>query len=40
MANELGLTHDGVKYHITKLKSDGVIMSIGGRSTGEWKIIS
>ena len=38
MATELGLTPDGVKYHITKLKSDGVIMHIGGRNTGEWKI--
>ena len=39
MASELGLTFDGVKYHIRKLKSDGVIEHIGDKNGGEWRII-
>ena len=39
MAAELGLTRDGVRYHIKKMESEGVIEHIGGSYGGEWKII-
>jgi fido (protein-threonine AMPylation protein)/DNA-binding CsgD family transcriptional regulator len=39
MANSLGLTIDGIKYHINKLKSDDIIKRVGARKLGEWKIV-
>ena len=38
MADLLGLTIDGVKYHIKKLKSDGVLERIGSDYGGYWRI--
>jgi ATP-dependent DNA helicase RecG len=34
-----GITEDGVKYHITKLKDQGLIKRIGPDKGGHWKII-
>lgn len=39
MAEELGLTADGIKYHINKLKSEGIIRRTGARKLGRWEII-
>jgi uncharacterized protein len=34
-----GITKDGVKYHLNKLKEDGVVVRVGGSRGGYWKII-
>lgn len=39
MATELGVTSDGIKYHIKKLTSLGKIERIGGTHGGSWRII-
>lgn len=38
LAEELGLTIDGVDYNIRKLKKQGRIVRIGGDKGGHWKI--
>ena len=38
MADLLGLTIDGVKYHIKKLKSEGILERIGSDYGGYWNI--
>ena len=38
MAKELGITSDGVKYHIKKLRDAGIIEHIDGDKGGYWKI--
>lgn len=39
LAEELGITIDGVDYNIRKLKKQGRIVRIGGDKGGHWKII-
>ena len=39
LAGELGLTDDGVRYHLKKLKAAGKVERIGGRKEGYWQII-
>ena len=39
MAKKLEITRDGVRYHLNKLKIDGVIEHIGTSKTGYWVII-
>ena len=38
LAEELGLTVDGVDYNIRKLKKQGRIVRIGGDQGGHWEI--
>ena len=38
IAEELGLTIDGVGYNIRKLKKDGQIIRIGGDKGGHWEV--
>lgn len=38
LAEELGLTVDGVDYNIRKLKKQGRIVRIGGDKGGHWEI--
>ena len=38
IAEELGLTIDGVDYNIRKLKKDGQIIRIGGDKGGHWEV--
>uniref|UniRef100_UPI004029A57A ATP-binding protein n=1 Tax=Candidatus Cryptobacteroides bacterium TaxID=3085639 RepID=UPI004029A57A len=38
LAEELGLTIDGVDYNIRKLKKQGRIVGIGGDKGGHWEI--
>lgn len=38
LAEELGLTVDGVDYNIRKLKKQGQIVRIGGDKGGHWEI--
>ena len=35
----LGLTEDGVNYHLRKLQKDGLLKRTGGRKSGHWEII-
>ena len=39
IAEELGLTIDGVDYNIRKLKKNGLIVRIGGDKGGHWEIV-
>jgi len=39
LAKLLGITPDGVKYHIKNLRDKGVIKRIGGRKGGHWEIV-
>ena len=39
LADELGITIDGVDYNIRKLKERGRIVRIGGDKGGHWKVI-
>jgi len=38
LAEQLGITPDGVKYHLNNLKKEGIIKRIGGRRGGYWEI--
>jgi ATP-dependent DNA helicase RecG len=39
LAARLGLTEDGVYYHISKLKSIGLLTRIGGKKVGRWEVL-
>jgi ATP-dependent DNA helicase RecG len=39
LANAVGLTRDGIKYHINKLKRDGAIRRVGPARGGHWEIL-
>ncbi|MDO9537974.1 MAG: winged helix-turn-helix transcriptional regulator [Thermoplasmata archaeon] len=38
LADSLGMTRDGVQYHLEKLKKDGIIKRVGGRRGGHWEV--
>ncbi|MBQ6623799.1 MAG: winged helix-turn-helix transcriptional regulator [Mogibacterium sp.] len=38
LSQRIGITPDGIKYHISKLKEAGIIERIGGDKGGYWKI--
>ncbi len=39
MALQLGLTEDGVRYHLKKLQKEGRLKRAGGRKTGHWDVL-
>ena len=39
IAEIIGMTPDGVKYHLSKLKSEGIIKHTGPTKAGKWKIL-
>lgn len=39
MAEILGLSVDGIRYHTDKLKNRGVIKRVGGKKTGRWEVL-
>ena len=39
-AERIGVTSDGVKYHLRKLKADGVIRRVGSDRAGRWLVVS
>jgi len=39
LARLLGITPDGVKYHLDNMKKKGLIRRVGGRKEGHWEII-
>ena len=38
IAEKMGLTRDGIKYHINKLKKDNRIKHVGSTKAGYWVI--
>ncbi len=38
LATVLGMTGDGVKYHLNQLKSNGVILHVGPTKGGHWVV--
>jgi ATP-dependent DNA helicase RecG len=39
LAEKTGLTLDGVKYHIDKLREQGVIRHVGATKKGYWEVM-
>ena len=39
LAERLGITPDGVKYHLDKLRTDGVIRHVGATKAGRWEVL-
>ena len=39
LAERVGLTPDGVKYHLAKLKAAGVIRRVGSDRSGRWEVL-
>ena len=39
LAVVIGITEDGVKYHITRLRKKGVLKRIGPDKGGHWEIV-
>jgi len=39
LAAVIGITEDGVKYHITRLRKKGVLKRIGADKGGHWEIV-
>ena len=39
LADRLGISEDGVKYHLNKLKSNGSIRHVGPTKAGHWEIL-
>lgn len=39
LSKELGITEDGVKYHLNKLKKNNIIKKIGSDKSGYWEIV-
>ena len=39
LAEKTGLTKDGVKYHLKKLRNDGILTREGSTKRGKWVIL-
>ncbi len=39
MAERLGITPDGVKYHLTKLRAAGAVRHVGATKRGRWEVL-
>jgi predicted HTH transcriptional regulator len=39
LAERVGITADGVKYHLTKLRAAGVIQHVGATKAGRWEVL-
>ena len=39
LAAKIGITADGIKYHLKKLTADGVIRHVGPTKTGHWEVL-
>lgn len=40
LAARLGLTPDGVKYHLARLNAAGRLRHVGPTKTGRWEVLS
>jgi predicted HTH transcriptional regulator len=39
MAEALGLTEDGINFHLRKLRKQNLLSRIGGRKFGHWEVV-
>ena len=39
LAALLGLTEDGVNYHLRQLQKKGLRQRVGGRKSGRWEVL-
>ena len=39
MAKSLGLTRDGIRYHLDRMKAEGVIRFVGTTRNGHWELV-
>jgi ATP-dependent DNA helicase RecG len=39
LANKLGLSDSGIKYHLEKLKAAGLIRHVGATKAGYWEVV-
>ena len=39
LSSEIGITPNGIKYHISNLSKEGKIKRVGGRKEGHWEVI-
>ncbi len=39
LAEKTGLTPDGIKYHLDKLRKQGVIRHVGATKKGHWEVV-
>jgi ATP-dependent DNA helicase RecG len=39
MAARIGISSDGIKYHLEKMKPDGRIRHVGPTKGGHWEIL-
>ena len=39
LAERVGITADGVKYHLTRLRATGVIRHVGATKAGRWEVL-
>ena len=39
LATRLGLSADGVNYHLRKLQKEGRLRRVGGRKSGRWEVL-
>ena len=39
LAERVGLTPNGVKYHLTRLREAGVIRHVGPTKAGRWEVL-
>ena len=39
LATQLGLSPDGVKYHLSKLRAEGAIRHVGPTKSGHWEVL-
>ena len=39
LAERLGLTPDGVKYHLNQLRAKGCIQHLGSTKAGHWEVL-
>ena len=39
IAMYVGITADGVKYHLAIMQRQGILKRVGGRKLGHWEVI-
>ncbi|WP_419162886.1 winged helix-turn-helix domain-containing protein [Candidatus Palauibacter sp.] len=39
LAERVGLTLDGIKYHMRRLKASGAIVRVGSSRAGHWQVL-
>ena len=39
LARALGLTPEGIKYHLNKLRAEGVVRHVGATKSGHWEVL-